>query len=205
MGHKVVMQSWDGTVYVFLQSDGNRIPAAVNSKYDFSNLRGSALANASQERLLSHAKIVSEPGQIGIELGHFVRRGQKGLKEFACTSFDSVELEFRSTSLFVHGHPPTMKIEGNCKFTQTLDKIDPIWIPIAKIKGEKPGNVVLEYWDKGKVTITFDNMGGQWPDDWELYSARLYKQGRPQQIQISSKDINRILKGDPIKINFDRF
>ncbi|MBC86339.1 MAG: hypothetical protein CL677_04090 [Bdellovibrionaceae bacterium] len=204
-GHRIAINSWDGLVYVYVQHDGNRYPAAVESKYDFSNLRGSALDAASQRRLLSHAKMVTQPGQIGIELGHFVQRGNKGLKEFACNSFDSVEMEFRASNMMVSGSVPTMKIEGSCKFTKTLDRIDPIWIPISKIKTEKPGNSVLEYWENERVTVSFENMGGEWPESWELHSARLYKKGGGEQIRVTSKEIDKILKGDPIQIHFDRF
>lgn len=206
VGYKVIQKSWGGLVYVYVDSqDGSRQPAAVKSKYDFSNLKGGALDQASKQRLLSHAKVVVRKGEFGIELGHFVRKGKKGYKEFACSSFDGVELQFQATNESVSGHAPTMKVEGNCQFSKNLNRIDPIWIPIARIKNEKPGNVVLEYWDEGKITVMFNHMGGQWPSSWQLKSARLFKRGGEGQVRISDREVSEILKGEPIKINFETF
>ena len=64
-----------------------RDPAAIRRTYDFSMLNGSALESAAKMRILSGAKVVRGNSEVGIELGHFVVKGEDGQKTLACQRY----------------------------------------------------------------------------------------------------------------------
>src|SRR3712207_2818747 len=88
VGYFVGSASWSGKIYLAeADLNGNsRNPAAIRKDLDFSRLDGAELITATQKRLVSAAKVVLQDNEVGVELGHFVTRGEDGQRKLACDS-----------------------------------------------------------------------------------------------------------------------
>lgn len=170
-------QSWNGITYYFLGD--SRQPAAVRKSLDLSNLEGSALQLASQKRILEEAKVISTDHGIGIELGHFILRGEDGKKQFGCHVYDHIQLVFYADGVAADGNVPMMSVEGACKMQTDINRISAIQIPTHKILQEKPGDLELSYLEDTPVFIHFDHVVDKWPREWTLFSVKLFSQNNP--------------------------
>jgi hypothetical protein len=189
--------SWNGTVYVsngmYTSEENARTPAAIRKVFDFSHLEGTALTSALQNRLLSDVKVMSQEGQVGIELGHFVTHNEAGDKVFACQYYNRVELSFVADGVIEGGERPTMVVEGPCSFSANINRIDAIWIPVAKILAEQPGNMELTFNDSTPVNLRFRNVGVVWPKNWSLFSIRMFDQEKTgHEITVGEGEMRRL-------------
>ena len=174
-------------------SSSSRIPAAIRHDMDFSQLEGSELVSASQKRLLTAARVILQDDQMGIELGHFVLRGESGRSQLACDYYDQVKLTFEAEGIADSGEKPLMEISGPCRPGTDMTRIEPIWIPVSRILSERVNNMDLTD-DTGNVSFHFSNMGGEWPGRWALKSARLLNsQESGKEITIEHSDLREIL------------
>ena len=178
-GGWVSTESWNGIAYYYIGD--KRQPAAVRKVIDFSHLEGSALQLASKKRLLADAKIISTDDGVGIELGHFITRGSDGGKQFACYVYNRVQLVFYAEGLAVAGDKPTMTVESNCLIGNDINRISAIIIPVNKVLKEKPGDLELKYLDGNPISIQFEHVVDQWPQEWSLGSVKLFNQMTPGQ------------------------
>lgn len=151
----------------------SRDPAAIKKVYDFSNLDGSALDQASKQRLVSGAKLIQEAQDIGVELGHFVLRGPDGQKTFACQMYSKIVLVFEGDGMASAGEKPAMEVEGNCEISADINAISPLWIPVARILGEPVAEGDFDYRDGRPARVHFSNVREEWPRVWRLRSVRL--------------------------------
>lgn len=155
----------------------SRDPAAIKRTYDFSGLDGSALAKAQKQRLLAGAKVVREKtgevSAVGVELGHFVLKGEDGQKAFACQKYEKIQLTFVGEGTAVNGELPKMEVEGLCEMSADINSISPIWIPVAKILGEPVGDGEFSFHEGKTVLLRFANVTDQWPTTWQLQSLTL--------------------------------
>ncbi|MCC7405300.1 MAG: hypothetical protein IT288_12955 [Bdellovibrionales bacterium] len=197
------LRSWDGISYYYLDGE-KRYPAAVRKVFDFSHLEGSALALASQQRLLSDARVVALSGQdVGIELGHFITRGAEGGKQFACHAYDRVELTFFAEGVADAGERAAMVIEADCRIGEDINKIAAIAVPVSKILQESPGDLELQYLEENPVTIQFHHVVGQWPKEWSLSSVKLYNQTvHGQELVIESSQVQEMAAKNQIKMTW---
>ena len=156
---------------------GSRDPAAIRKSYDFSELDGVALSQATKQRLIAGAKILRDQSQVGVELGHFVVRGEGGTKAFACNKYSTVLLEFEGDGMAIAGDKPQMVVEGACEISADINRISPLWIPVAKIMGEPVAEGEFDFRDPNPIKIRFKNVSDQWPVAWVLKSVRLEAQG----------------------------
>jgi len=180
----------------------SRDPAAIRRTYDFSMLNGSALESATKSRILSGAKIVRGNSEVGVELGHFVVRGEDGQKTLACQRYSKLVLTFEGDGSAVNGELPRMEVEGSCEASTDINSISPLMIPVAKILGEPVGDGEFNFRENKPLSIRFANVMDQWPTSWHLKSVRLYDaQKSTDQVIISAEEMKG-LSARPVIINF---
>jgi hypothetical protein len=181
--------------YSFMNSMSSgvaRDPAAIRRTYDFSGLDGSALAKAQKMRLLSGAKVVREKSDVGVELGHFVLKGEGGEKTFACQKYEKVSMTFAGDGSAINGELPRMEVEGLCEMSADINSISPLWIPVAKILGEPVADGEFSFMEGRPISVRFANVSDQWPKMWQLQSVRLFN-GTKDEVVIQGHELRDIL------------
>jgi hypothetical protein len=179
----------------------NRDPAAIGKVYDFSHLQGEDLNTAVKRRLLAGFEVLKENGDQGVTLGHFVFVDPQGEKKFACQEFNKVTLTFIADGVAVGGEAPEMQVEGACEFSSDITKINPLWIPVAKILNEKVGDGEFQYNQGKAITLRFSNMPEQWPHTWLLRSVELRKDNTAEAVTIQSEELTKYV-GHPTVLKF---
>nr|WP_295904453.1 hypothetical protein [uncultured Bdellovibrio sp.] len=179
----------------------HRDPAAIKNTFDFSHLRGEKLHEAVKQRLLSGLELRKTSGGAGIGLGHFVFVNQNGEKKLACQEFGKVALSFEAEGVSVAGDKPVMEIEGRCEFSADMAKINPLFLPVAKIVGERPGDGEFQFNEGSAVTVRFTNLPEEWPRTWLLKSVKLVNEKDSEALVIESDEVARYL-GHPMVLNF---
>ncbi len=176
-----------------------RVPAAIRQVYDITHLRGSSLQAAVKERLLGGLETFKVGQGFGIGLGHFAFALDSGEKVLGCRAYQKVTLSFEAEGVAVNGEKPTMTVEGRCEYSADLTKINPLWIPVARIFGEKPSEG--EFSEYGRpVQLKFSHISDHWPRQWVLVGMTV--QGEKGQIEISKYEVGQIL-GKPFLINLE--
>lgn len=192
--------SWDGVVFLSETSSlmKGRNPAAIRKDLDFSKLSGDELITASQKRLVTAARVLLEKETVGLELGHFVTRDENGDRQLACDFYDRMRLRFEADGIASSGEKPVLEIEGPCRTSNDITRIEPIWIPVQRILGEKASDMDLTFPDQEGVNFRFRNMSGEWPTRWSLQSVRLYNdRDGGREVSIDGEDL-RDLRERPI-------
>ncbi len=186
-----------------ITKSASRDPAAIRRVYDFSQLDGSALDQASKQRLISGAKIRKDAEEIGIELGHFVLKGMNGQKTFACQKYSHIVLQFEGDGSASNGEKPTMEVEGSCEIsTADVNSISPLWIPVAKILGEPVADGEFDFRDGHPIKVRFANVFQEWPAEWRLRGIKLINQEDPsKEVSIVDKEIRQFMD-HPFIVNF---
>ncbi len=161
---------------------------------DYSNLVGSSLHSAVQSHLIAESKVVKSEQGPGIQLGHFVVRGKNGEKVFACEEYNLVELTFRADGVLESGDQPVMQVEAPCRYSQNINEIDPIWIPVKELTKDRPGNMDLTLnADSQPLRFRFKDMPPFWPNKWVLSRIRLYnKEQQAAAIELDNSDFRRL-------------
>jgi hypothetical protein len=201
LGSLVPTHSWEGVTYVYTGSGDRRLPAAVGKGVDFSELKGHALFLASQKRVIEEAKMVVGPDAVGVELGHFLIRNVNGEKEFACKKYPRVLLQFIAVGTAESGESPVMEVESDCVVGESISKIEPIWIPTMRLKGERPGSFELKLNEPYKVDFRFDHMGQHWPKAWVLNAVSLFSEKTGESLLIPRQEILESLE-QPLEVKF---
>lgn len=170
-------------------SRGGRDPAAIRKVYDFSGLDGSELSEASKKRLISGFEVTREGENIGLRLGHFVISSASGQKVFACDHYDRVILSFEGEGVAVNGDKPAMEIEGPCSTDQDVNRISPLWIPVARLSGETLDNSEP---DRSDVKLRFSRVSEEWPAHWVLVKVKLRNQ-QDEEVTIEQTELRELL------------
>jgi len=180
---------------VTIVSNSSRDPAAIKKTYDFSHLEGSALNYAAKRRLLDGVKMIQDDKDIGVELGHFVIRGEGGQKEFACQRYSKIVLSFDGDGVAVGGELPKMEVEGKCEISPDINNIAAVWIPVSKILGEPVADGEFDFQEGHPAKLKFSNVSDQWPKTWMLRSVRLVDpSGANGDVEIPPSELNTIMK-----------
>lgn len=205
LGVFVAQFSWNGVVYLSEAELRNaRSPAAIRRDLDFSLLNGADLVTASQKRLVTAARTVSEKGDIGIELGHFVTRGADGRRELACDVYDRVSLRFEAEGIAEGGEKPTMEVESPCTMSRDITMIEAVWIPVQRIMSERSTDMDLSLDERNgsKVSFKFSNMTSDWPTQWRLASVRLSDNDQKgPEVSLAGRELRDLLK-KPMVLNW---
>ncbi len=178
---------------------GTRDPAAIRQVYDFTHLSGSNLEGAVKERLVSGLEIYKDEQGLGIGLGHFAFSLNSGEKVLGCRAYKKITFEFEAEGVAVNGEKPTMKLEGQCQYSSDLTKINPVWIPSARIFGERPGDDGFDEYER-PAQVNFKNVADYWPRQWVLIGLTV--QGDSGQVQVNKNEVGQIL-GRPFTINME--
>lgn len=176
----------------------SRDPAAVRSTFDFSHLKGDPLVEAVKARMISGFQLAKEADRIGLSLGHFAFINQLGNKTLACKEYEKVILSFEAEGVLVSGERPSMVLEGSCRFSEDLSRIRPLYLPVARILGERPADGEFNFRDENPVVVRFSNLSDEWPRQWLLTSVSL--QGTKEKILIERNELRRLI-GQPMVLN----
>lgn len=204
-GWWLLQVSWQGKSHINVAQVQrlDRDPAAINQVFDFSTLRGTALSEALKKRLLQGAEFLRKDQRLGIKLGHFVVSGPNGRRIFACARYDKIVVIFRAQGMAVNGKRPQMRVVSDCRISKNVNETATIWVPVDRVRNEKPTEMRLDYMLDLPVSLTFKNLFGSWPKSWELVSIELYNsgEGQGQGIKVTTSDIQKIHDG-AISINW---
>lgn len=176
-----------------------RDPAAIRQVYDFSHLRGSALEVAMKERMVAGLEVYKGDGRVGLALGHFAFVNGNGEKTLGCREYGKVTLVFEAEGIVVNGERPSMEVEGACEFSDDLAKVNPLYIPVARILGEKPADGEFQFRDGKEITVRFGNLSDEWPRKWVLTGMKLGGAKSPG-FTVGRNELAKIL-GHPFLIN----
>jgi hypothetical protein len=203
VGFSVVVVSFVMGYFVIALSvhkfQSGRVPAAIRPAYDMTHLRGSNLQTALKERMLAGIQTFKEEKGFGIGFGHFTFALESGEKVLGCRAYQKIKMEFEAEGVAVNGEKPNMTVEGKCEFSSDLSKINPLWIPVARIFGEKPAEGEF----KGEnlpSQLKFTHIADEWPRQWVLIGMTV--QGDKGQIEVTREEVSQIL-GKPFLINFE--
>ncbi len=193
LGFLATVNSWNGMIYVSdLMSRGlvGRVPAAIHKNLDFSRLDGAALLNASQKRLLTAAKVITDRDGIGLEFGQFVIRTADGQRQLACDYYDRLTVTLVADGIAVSGEKPEMTINAPCYTAADLTRTEPIRIPTERIEAEIATDMDLTYPDVADTSFQFRHMPQRWPKRWALTGVKLYRESEPgREIQVDQDEI----------------
>lgn len=195
-----------GTLWIATKStkSKSRRPATVaplKRENDLSKLQGPELLTATQDRVISAARIENRNDEIGIVLGHFATRSEDGSRQLACdATYNRIALHFFADGMADAGEKPSMTIDAPCRSSvQDLSSLDAILIPYDKLLKEKPANTEMTFDD---VKFKFADMMPEWPLHWALQSVRLYSvEDSSREVTISNREIRQI-RGSALMIHF---
>ena len=206
VGYWTAVESWDGSVYVYLGEQ--RSPAAARSIRDYSAVDRKALSSSLNKQLLGKAKLKVKNGYLGITLGHPLMKRANAGADFACPVqgragiFNQVEMTFMGTGISEAGQPPRMVITAECVPSSNLSELRTIWVPMQQIVAGPAHDQELQvYGEKHPVTIALQGIPDAWPSNWVLESARLYRADNPEEMM--AIDTNGVRAAQPKMLSFD--
>lgn len=177
-----------------------RDPAAVRNGFDFSHLKGERLQEAVRQRMMSGMILKKSDEGAGISLGHFVFVDDNGEKKSACQAFRKVTLTFEAEGVSIGGDKPQMEVEGRCEASGDMSIINPLFIPMANIVGERPGDGEFQFNQAG-VTVRFANVPESWPRMWLLKSVKLTNEKNSEALVVESREVVKYL-GHPVVLSW---
>ncbi|WII72670.1 hypothetical protein QJS83_02150 [Bdellovibrio sp. 22V] len=189
-----------GYTAIYFTTDFSQIardPAAIKNSFDFSHLTGDKLHEAVKQRLLGGLEMKKNAKGAAFSLGHFVFVDPRGEKKLACQEFGKVFFSFEAEGVSVAGEKPLMEVEGRCEFSNDMAKINPLFIPVAKIMGERPGDGEFQFNEGSAITIRFANLPEEWPKTWLLKSVKLMNEKESEALVVESDEVAQIL-GHPM-------
>jgi hypothetical protein len=207
VGSAVSMCAYDGLIFVsnhkYLANERN--PAAIRKVFDYSHFDGEPLKVRSLKRLISDAQVIAQQSQVGIELGHFVTKGEGGRGQLACDYYNRVTLKFEGEGVFEGGEKPVMTVEAPCQISADINRIETIWIPHLRLMAENKqpaASIEASFPDQSGVQFKFDNMTSVWPKEWTLISVRLYSDAvSGREVMMGKSDITEIIE-KPLTLHF---
>lgn len=179
LGYGLSMRSWKGQVFVYLGRD--RAPASVRELKDYSPVDRKTLTESVQRQLMASATILKRRGAIGVRVGHPLLPSYQGGNQFACAvqdreaAFDQLELVFVGIGISASGELPKLIVQTACLASMDIEKLEPVWIPKADIEaaGAEDQELLIDD-DSRQMLITLQDIPGEWPEAWALYSVRFY-------------------------------
>jgi hypothetical protein len=205
LGIWVTDHSWDGQLFVFVGEQ--RSPAAVRSLVDFSSIERSALYRSAHKQVFAGAEVVKLKGYAGIRLGHPVISKGRGAKAFGCQvpghngMFDQIELTFVGVGISESGGQPRMIVGSPCRALKDLNRLETVWIPMGDIFASQPKDQELQIFGKSPVSVRLMDIPGQWPQEWVLWSARLYRSDNAEKPLVM--DARLLKEARPQMLSFD--
>src|SRR3954469_4352928 len=102
IGAAVTVATWNGKIFVSKSQylENVRNPAAIRNVFDYSQFDGEPLKIRSLKRLLTGEQVIAQQSQVGIELGHFITKGEGGRGQLACDFYNRVSMTFEGEGVF---------------------------------------------------------------------------------------------------------
>jgi hypothetical protein len=198
IGFYISITAWDGMIYVSdLQMKGlsGRVPAAIRKDLDFSRLNGAELMMASQKRLLTAARVVTEKDVVGIEFGQFIIRSDEGQRQLACDYYDRVRVRFEADGRASNGDKPHMEVNAPCATSSDLARTEPIRIPAQEIISGRAVDGEATFASVDRTSFKFSHMMDQWPRRWALTEVTLYRESEPgREVHVDQNDMREFQK-----------
>lgn len=202
-GGQIVMSSWNGLVYLAMDSkDKGRSPSGLPKRLDFYHLSGNAFTSQAKQRVVEEMQVMRDSGSVGIVLGNFAMKTEGGQRQLACDSFNQVEIVLEAEGVAVSGEKPTIVVRSPCNYTSDhIDQIAPIWIPLNKFRQEKPTHFTET--TENEVRYSFRSMGHDWPEQWNVASVRLLNEDENRELAVGQGEILKMTKNKPFLFNTD--
>jgi hypothetical protein len=205
IGFFISATAWDGMIYVSdlqLKGMSGRVPAAIRKDLDFSKLNGAELMMASQKRLLTAARVITEKDIVGIEFGQFIIRSEEGQRQLACDYYDRVRVRFEADGLASDGEKPHMEVNAPCATSSDLARTEPIRIPALEIISGRAVDGEATFASVERTSFKFSHMMDQWPRRWALTEVTLYRESEPgREVHVDQEDMREI-QNKPIIIGW---
>ncbi|CAN5599610.1 hypothetical protein BH10BDE1_BH10BDE1_20430 [soil metagenome] len=205
IGFLISLNAWDGMIYVSdlkMKGVSGRLPAAIRKELDFSRLNGAELMMASQKRLLTAARVVTDKNLVGIEFGQFIIRSDEGQRQLACDFYDRVRVRFEADGLASDGEKPLMEVNAPCATSTDLARTEPIWIPAGEIIEGRAVDGEANFASVERTSFKFSHMMDQWPKKWAVTEVTLYRESEPgREIHVDQEDM-RDFKRKPLVIDW---
>ncbi len=177
-GYKLAIQSWGGTIYVYLGEE--RSPAAVRQSSSYLAVNGQAVGASVHAQLIADAELVKRDGSVGVYLGNPLLKTHSG-NEFACRVkdreglYDRVEMTFMGVGVSTSGDTPEMIVEAPCESQEDATRIAPIWIPVKQILSSQAQDADFKTDEDHPVNIRVRNITDSWPPQWVLSRVKMYR------------------------------
>lgn len=204
MGALFVVMFVAGLFHIHMSTKSYQIsrdPAAIGKVFDFSHLQGAQLQEAVKQRLVTGFSLKKTDEGASVGFGHFVYLDDKGQRKLACQEYGKITLTFEGDGGSVGGERPVMDVEGVCDFSPDMSRINPLFIPIARIMGEKPADGEFQFQEGTPVAIRFTNIPDAWPKTWILKSIKLQSDKTAQVVVVEGPEVVQYL-GHPLVLTF---
>lgn len=184
-----------------------RAPASLRTLGEYSSLDRKVFRRAAHTQLLADARVVSEDGQIGVQLGHPLVTGRNGSKEFGCQvrdhsgAYDHIQIIFVGTGVSEGGEVPRMTIDSVCRVDKDLSLLSMVWIPMNELTASPPKDQNVEIGGENPLSVQFTSMPSQWPENWVMWSVRFYRATNPEEALIL--DSKLLHQARPQLLSFD--
>lgn len=124
-------QSWDGVVYNYLKSPKRQL-ASISSKLDLSNVAAIYPEVFETQNVIDKAYVIEQKNFTQIYLGHIST--DKSVSNLVCAHYSHLQLTLQSSDININGDPIQMKLTALCNVSKNINFIDPINLPVVKIK-----------------------------------------------------------------------
>lgn len=197
--------SLNGQFFVFVGEQ--RSPAAVRSVLDYSSIERKALYRSAHTQLLANAEVIKRDGYAGIKLGHPVLSKGQGSKAFGCQvsgydgMFNQIEITFVGVGISEGGVQPRMVVDAPCRAQKDLNYLETVWIPMSSILASEAKDQELHIFGSSPINVRLADIPSQWPQDWVLWSIRLYRDDNPEASFMI--DASALKEARPKMLSFD--
>ncbi len=152
----------------------SREPSSIQRVYDYSDLKGNALAMAAKDRLVNSINIKNKNDELSIAMGNFVLLNDDKEKDFACGYYDRLSFVFEASGVIVEGERPTLTVDSSCELGANINEMVPVKISLNSLKNQKPSDTEYKFFADGRaVSVTVNHSPSAWPTEWILKNVKL--------------------------------
>lgn len=130
-------KSWNAVVYNSSKKPQRHL-ASISSKLDLSNIVAIYPEMFEKQSLVDKAYVIENQNITQIYLAH-ISTNSSAIK-LVCRNYSHLQLILHASDVNINGEPLEMKLTGLCNVSKNINFIDPINLPIAKIKKLESSN-----------------------------------------------------------------
>lgn len=129
--------SWDGVVYNNPKNPKRQL-SSISTKLDLSNVVAIYPEVFEKQNLTDKAYVIERQSLTQIYLGHISTNNSTN--NLVCANYSHLQLRLHSSDVNINGEPLEMKLTALCSVSTNVNFIDPINLPITKIKKLESNN-----------------------------------------------------------------